>query len=283
MKANTGRRYRLYPALTQAERLANWGHTSRAVWNVALAQRQFAWTQRSVTLRAVGQNRQLTEARAELPWLAHLPAQSAQQVLRNLDAAYDNWRNPQHPAGSPKFKKRGTHLSVAFPGQSVAVRALKSQVGAGSVPEDRLDPISPVPPLGGEIRNATVSRDALGWHVSFGVAAHERPAVANGLPGCGWTSESPARRLFPMSRLHVACHRLFHRGAATPAKPGAPQGPPAALGEAAQCWPVLETAAPHCHRDCQAPGAAGTPPSGFHSISSRPALPNATVGSGSRT
>jgi hypothetical protein len=50
-------------------------------------------------------------------------------VLRNLDAAYDNWWNPQHPAGSPKFKKRGTHLSVALPGQSVAVRALNHRWG----------------------------------------------------------------------------------------------------------------------------------------------------------
>jgi putative transposase len=130
MKANMGRRYRLYPALRQAERLTNWAHTSRAVWNVALAQRQFAWTQRGVTLRAVGQTRALSEARAELPWLADLPAQAAQQVLRTL-----------------RFR-----LSR---------------------------------PFGGEIRNATVSRDALGWHVSFGVATHERPAVANGLPGCG--------------------------------------------------------------------------------------------------
>jgi len=93
MKANMGRYYRLYPAARQAERLTGWGHTSRAVWNVALAQRQFAWTQRKVTLRAVGQNRRLTEARAELPWLADLPAQSGQQMLRNLDAAYDNWWN----------------------------------------------------------------------------------------------------------------------------------------------------------------------------------------------
>ena len=115
MKANMGRYYRLYPAARQAERLTGWGHTSRAVWNVALAQRQFAWTQRKVTLRAVGQNRQLTEARAELPWLADLPAQSGQQMLRNLDAAYDNWWNPQHPAGPPRFKKRGTHLSVQSP------------------------------------------------------------------------------------------------------------------------------------------------------------------------
>ena len=45
-KANTARRYRLYPSPAQAERLIEWGHTCRAVWNVALEQRQFMWTQR---------------------------------------------------------------------------------------------------------------------------------------------------------------------------------------------------------------------------------------------
>jgi len=39
--------------------------------------------------------------------------------------------------------------------------------------------------LGGTVRNATVSRDGLGWQVSFGVATGARPAAANGLPGCG--------------------------------------------------------------------------------------------------
>jgi len=185
MKANMGRYYRLYPAARQAERLTGWGHTSRAVWNVALAQRQFAWTQRKVTLRAVGQNRQLTEARAELPWLADLPAQSGQQMLRNLDAAYDNWWNPQHPAGPPRFKKRGTHLSVQFPGQSVAVRVLNPRWGQVRLPKIGWIRFRLSRPVGGEVRNATVSHDAFGWHVSFGVAAAERPAAANGLPGCG--------------------------------------------------------------------------------------------------
>jgi putative transposase len=39
-------------------------------------------------------------------------------------------------------------------------------------------------PLGGAVRNATVSRDGLGWHVSFGVATDPEPAGSNGLPGC---------------------------------------------------------------------------------------------------
>ena len=116
-----GRRYRLYPTAAQAERLTGWGHSCRTLWNLALAQRQLVYSQRGVTLRAVEQCRELTRARAELAWLADLPAQSAQQVLHHLDAAYDNWWHRQHPARAPTFKKRRASLSVAFPGQAVHV------------------------------------------------------------------------------------------------------------------------------------------------------------------
>jgi putative transposase len=61
-------------------------------------------------------------------------------------------------------------------------------------------------PLGGVVRNATVSRDGLGWHVSFGVATGAEPAAPNGLPGCGvdfgvacsaYVSDETAPRLLP--------------------------------------------------------------------------------------
>ena len=123
-KANTGRRYRAYPSPQQGERLAGWGHSCRAVWNLALAQRQYLYRHRGVTLRANTQSIQLTRARGELPWLADLPAQSAQQVLRQLDRADDNWWNPRHPAGPPMFKKRHNRLAVPFPGQAVKVHKL---------------------------------------------------------------------------------------------------------------------------------------------------------------
>jgi hypothetical protein len=88
-KADAGRRYRAYPTPEQAGRLAGWGHSCRAVWNLALAQRDHLYRHRGVTLRANAQCVQLTRARRDLPWLADLPAQSAQQVLRQLDRAYD--------------------------------------------------------------------------------------------------------------------------------------------------------------------------------------------------
>jgi putative transposase len=185
MKADAGRRYRLYPTLGQAERLTGWGHTCRAVWNVALSQRQFVYAQRGVTLRASRQCRQLTEARAELDWLADLPAQAAQQVLAHLDRAYDNWWKPNWPAGPPRFKKRSRTLSVPFPGQAVAVRKLNRRWAQVRLPKLGWVRFRLSRPLGGAVRNATVSRDALGWHVSFGVAIGARPAAPNGLPGCG--------------------------------------------------------------------------------------------------
>jgi putative transposase len=185
MKADAGRRYRLYPTSEQAERLTEWGHTCRAVWNVALAQRQFLYTQRGVTLRTAAQCRQLTEARAELDWLAALPAQAAQQVLAHLDRAYDNWWNPQHSAGPPRFKKRSGDLSVPFPGQAVAVRTVSRKWAQVWLPKLGWVRLRLSRPLDGIVRNATVSVNALGWHVSFGVATGARSAAPNGLPGCG--------------------------------------------------------------------------------------------------
>ena len=206
VKADTGRRYRAYPTPRQAERLTGWSHSCRAVWNLALEQRQYLYRHRGVTLRAVEQCAQLTRARSELPWLADLPAQSAQQVLRQLDRAYDTWWNPQHPAGPPRFKKRRNRLVVPFPGQAVKVRRLNRKWAEVRLPKVGWVRFRLSRPLGGVVRNATMRRDGLGWHISFGVAAGAEPAAPNDLPGCGvdfgvacsaWVSDETSPRLLP--------------------------------------------------------------------------------------
>jgi putative transposase len=147
-KANAGRRYRAYPTSEQAGRLTGWGHSCRAVWNLALEQRQYLYRHRGLTLRAAEQCAQLTRARGDLPWLADLPAQSAQQVLHQLDCAFDNWWNLQHPAGAPTFRKRSTGLSVPFPGQAVAVRKLNRRWAQVRAAEGRVGAVPPVASTG---------------------------------------------------------------------------------------------------------------------------------------
>jgi putative transposase len=154
-KADAGRRYRAYPTPEQAGRLTGWGHSCRAIWNLALEQRQYLYRHRGLTLRAVEQCAQLTQARGELPWLTDLPAQSAQQVLRQLDRAYDYWWNPQHPADAPTFKKRSNRLAVPFPGQAIKIHKLNRKWAQVRLPKVGWMRFRRSRPLGGVVRNAT--------------------------------------------------------------------------------------------------------------------------------
>jgi putative transposase len=223
MQADAGRKYRLYLTADQAEVLTRWGHTCRALWNVALEQREFLWAQRppgpgqaprdgggrhqGYRLRAVEQCAHLTRARAELDWMADLPAQCGQQVLRHLDAAYDNWWNPDHPATAPARRKRRARMSVPFPGQAVQVSRVNRKWGAVRLPKLGWVRFRWSCTPGGAVRNATVTVDGAGhWHVSFGVATGAKPTPANGLPGCGvdfgvacsaYVSDEDAPRLMP--------------------------------------------------------------------------------------
>jgi putative transposase len=217
-KADTGRRYRAYPTPQQVGRLTAWGHCCRAVWNLALAQRDHLYRQRGYTLRAVEQCAELTRARRELAWLADLPAQSAQQVLHQLDRAYDNWWNPQHPAGPPRFKKRRNQLAVSFPGQAIKVRMLNRKWAQARLPKIGWLRFRLSRPLGGIVRNATVTRDGLGWHVAFGVSTGAKPATPNGLPGCGvdfgvacsaYVSDESSPRLLPPTQTAGERRRLL--------------------------------------------------------------------------
>src|SRR6266536_3205918 len=221
MNADAGRRYRLYPSAGQAERLTRWGHTCRAVWNVALAQRQFAWSQRRVALRAVDQCRHLTGARTELDWMADLPAQAAQQVLRQLDRAFDNWWNPEGPDAEP-------------------------QVGRCVAPQARLDPVPPVPAAwrAGPQRDCVPRRARLACRVRGGDWRQARAAErAAGLRG---------RLRRGLLRIRVdrneaapdACHPDPGR-AAPLARARAPEGSPDPLGQAPQPGAVLQAGTPH--------------------------------------
>jgi putative transposase len=219
VQADAGRKYRLYPTADQAERLTGWGHTCRAIWNIALEQRRFAWQQQRQAMRATEQCAHLTRARADLDWMADLPAQCGQQVLRHLDAAYDNWWNPDHPAAAPARRKRRARMPVPFPGQAVQVARVNRKWGAVRLPKLGWVRFRWSRPPGGVVRNATVTVDGTGrWHVSFGVATGAKPTPANGLPGCGvdfgvacsaYVSDEDTPRLMPPTLTRGERQRLL--------------------------------------------------------------------------
>jgi putative transposase len=131
------------------------------------------------------QCRQLAQARAELDWIADLPSECGQRVLSNLDAAFVNFWNAEHPAGFPARKRRGQRMSIPFKGQMLVVRKLNRHWAEVKLPKLGWVRFRLSRAIGGTIRNAVVSRDGTGWHISFGVHTGRRPDAPNGRPACG--------------------------------------------------------------------------------------------------
>jgi putative transposase len=176
---------RLYPAPRQVAALDGQGQTARAVWN--LLHEWYTWNGHGGIAKrpSIAEiDHQLRQARTNpLPgweWLALLPAQATQQVLRHYLRSWD--RHFKGLARPPRFKKRSSHLAVDNPQASkLRINRLNRRWGevtillVGRVRFRWTRPLPGVSPrCPGRISGARLVRDPLGWHISFRI---EEPAV----------------------------------------------------------------------------------------------------------
>ena len=182
-----GRRYRLYLTPAQDEKATRVAGCCRAVYNAALEQRELAWRMRRQAVWGVQQMAELPELKRSdgFEWLAEDGiAQSLQQTLRDLDVAYRRWLRGE--GGRPRFKRKAAGESFRLPqGRNLPIRKLNRRWAEVRLPKLGWCRFRLTRPIGGEIRHATVTRDPLGWHVSFCVALNQQPARANGGPPVG--------------------------------------------------------------------------------------------------
>jgi putative transposase len=162
--------------------LAGWSGALRALWNAALEQRRVAWRECRVSVGVSEQCRDLTDARTEIRWLADVPAQTAQQTLRDLDRAFGAFFAGR--SRYPRFRSRQRDPGLRFP-QGVEVRRVTRRWGEVKLPKLGWVRFRYSRAPGGTIRHATISRDALGWHLSLCVELVERPVGANSGEGVG--------------------------------------------------------------------------------------------------
>lgn len=161
-------RYRLAPTGAQAAALARWAGCARAIYNAGLEQRQIAYRDCGVSLAYNAQGSGLNDLKAALPWLAEPHSDVLQQALRDLDRAYRNFFEGR--AGYPRFRRKGRRDAFRIQNRQrggITVRRLNRHWGEVVIP--KLGAVrfrwsrNPV----GRIRHLTVTRDALGWHVSL--------------------------------------------------------------------------------------------------------------------
>jgi putative transposase len=177
-------RYRLFPTPAQEAMLRDHCAHARYVWNLAVEQHSYWHPGRKCAPGFVEQCRQLTQARAEYPWLAAGSQVVQQQALRDFAQAMAAFFDPDNPAGRPSWRKavrdEGFRI-VGRRGRQWDVRRLSRKTGEIWVPKVgwlRFCWSRAVPP---GVKSYRVTRDRAGrWHVAFAAIPDPVPAPGNG-------------------------------------------------------------------------------------------------------
>ncbi|MCG5464276.1 transposase [Micromonospora sp. MED01] len=190
MKVNHGYKRRLTLTSSQAAALDEQGHAARAMWNLLHDWWTWGGKHRRPTLKQADEA--IRQARKDVPWLAELPAQAAQQVLRTYTRAWTNFFEGR--AGYPSFKSRGrSQLAVDNP-QALTLRVRRLSRRWGELTVVKVGRVKfrwsgPIPGVGrepGRITGARLVKDILGWHVVFRTEVEkptpaQHPGVAVGI------------------------------------------------------------------------------------------------------
>ena len=172
-------RYRLYPSAAQEVLLLEQCGHARYVWNLGLEQRSMWARWRGPTPGLAEQNRQLTEARAENPWLADGSVTVQQQALRDLDQAFRNFFASTHDY--PTWRKRGQGEGFRVVGaQALRVRQDNRRWSSVLVPKVGWVKFKRSRDLP-EWKSYRVTRDRAGrWHIAFAAIPDPIPAPGTG-------------------------------------------------------------------------------------------------------
>ena len=177
-------RYRLLPTPAQEAVLRDHCSHARYIWNLAIEQHAHWHPGRKGAPGYLEQCRQLTEARAEHPWLAAGSQTVQQQALRDFAQAMTAFFDPGNPARRPSWRKAGRDEGfriVGRRGRQWEVRRVSRKVGQVWVPKAGWVRFrwSRAVPLGA--KSYRVTRDRAGrWHIAFAVIPAPMPAPGNG-------------------------------------------------------------------------------------------------------
>lgn len=154
-------KYPLAPSVAQAQVLARQADAARALWNLIHAHHTFfessrrwpSWSQSDAAIR---------QARKDIDWLAILPAQAAQQVLKAYKQAWSNYWNGTH--GRPTWKTRRARCAVDVPqARDLNVDQLNRKWATVAIPKVGAVKVRLHRAMPERVTGARVVREATGW------------------------------------------------------------------------------------------------------------------------
>jgi len=160
-------KYRLYPSKAQEKHLLRVLDCARNLYNMALAERKFAWQVERRNISNADLEQLAKHYRAVFPYAQQMFSQTAQSVVKQVDLSFQAFfrrvKAGEKP-GYPRFKGRNRFNSFEF-----------KQYGVGAKIDGRrlrLFGIGRVPvrwhrPLEGEIKTVRIIHQAGKWYATF--------------------------------------------------------------------------------------------------------------------
>jgi transposase len=177
-------RYRLLPTPAQEAVLRDHCGHARYVWNLAVEQHSHWHPGRRGAPGYVEQCRQLTQARAEYPWLAAGSQTVQQQALRDFTQAMAAFFDPGNPVGRPSWRKAGRHEGfriVGRRGRQWDLRRVSRHVGEAWIPKAGWVRFRWSRAVSEGVKSYRVTMDRAGrWHVASALIPGPVAAPGNG-------------------------------------------------------------------------------------------------------
>jgi transposase len=192
-------RYRLLPSPAQEAVLRGHCAHARYVWNLAVEQHEHWRPGRATAPGYLEQCQQLTQARAEFPWLAAGSQTVQQQALRDFAWAMAAFFDPSNPARRPSWRKAGRDEGFRIVGQRGRqwdARRLSRKTGEVWVPKAGWVRFrwSRAVPEG--VKSYRVTMDRAGrWHLAFAVIRVEDLRITDMTRSARGTRQNPGRNV----------------------------------------------------------------------------------------
>ena len=173
-------RYRLEPTSEQEQALLRHCSDARYVWNLCVEQESGWRPGRGKVPRFAERCRQLTEARADNPWLAEGSVTVQQQAIRDHDQAMRNFFAGTHrrPSWRKAARDEGFRIVAVKTGD---VRRLNRSHGEVKIPKAGWVRFRWSRPVPAGAKSFRVTRDRAGrWHAAFAVIPGPVPGPGTG-------------------------------------------------------------------------------------------------------
>lgn len=164
-----GNTFLLKPTPEEGRRLSQEAGICRLVYNLALEQRRDWHRQYQKTtgnnLNWATQGKELTALRSEFDFIRAGSVAAQQIELANLDSAFKAFFRG---GGYPGFRKKGIGDRFSCHGREIRIESLNSKWSRVRLPKIGWVKFRQTRPIEGKAFEATVTRTALGWQISFG-------------------------------------------------------------------------------------------------------------------